>query len=86
MYNEPLKLADMARAWLAPGILQGYNPLLLFYDHYTVQTHQNIYTVYAKTRWAVTKDQDLGAKLTFEEDDGPSSPNWRVQADYAIRF
>lgn len=86
VYNHPLKIADMVRVWFAPGILQGYNPLLLFYDHYGVQMHQNIYTVYAKTKWSIGKNQDLGAKLTFEEDDGPDSPNWRVQANYTIRF
>ncbi len=85
-YNQPLKGLDVLRVWFAPGALQGYNPLMLFYDHYTVQMHQNIYTVYAKSKWSITKNQDLNAKLTFEEDDGPHSPYWRVQADYTIRF
>lgn len=85
-YNNPLKAIDMIRVWFAPGALQFYNPLLLFYDHYTVQMHENVYTVYAKTKWAITKNQDLNVQLTFEEDDGPDAPYWRVQAGYTIRF
>ena len=85
-YNETLKGLDAVRVWFASGILQGYNPLMLFYDHYTVKMHENIYTVYAKTKWSFTKNQDLNAKLTFEEDDSPDSPYWRVQLNYTIRF
>ncbi len=85
-YNETLKLIDMARVWFAPGILQGYNPLLLFFDHYAVEMHENIYTVYLKAKWSVTADQDLSAKVTYEEGDGPHTPVWRVQADYTFRF
>lgn len=84
--NQPLLLLDMARAWFAPGILQGYNPLMLFYERYTVEMHENIYTLYAKTKWSIGSDQDLQAKITFENDDRPDSPIWRVQADYTIRF
>ncbi len=85
-YNQPLALLDMARVWFAPGILQGYNPLTYFYGKYEVQTHQNIYSIYLKAKWAVTPDQDLQGRVMYEEYDGPSSPVWRVQADYTVRF
>ena len=85
-YNEPLLLLDMARVWFAPGILQGYNPLTYLYGNYAVETHQDIYTFYLRAKWAVTPDQDLNGRVTYEEDDGPYSPIWRVQADYTVRF
>jgi|GEM_PF-904563 len=85
-YNEPLKWIDMARVWLVPGILQGYNPLLLFFDRYTVEMEENIYTFYLKGKWSLQENQDVTAKLTFEEGDGPYTPVWRVQADYTYRF
>lgn len=86
VYNEPLMALDMARVWFAPGILQGYNPILFFDQHYTVQMHEDIYTVYLKSVWSINENQELQAKLTFEEDDGPDSPTWRIQADYTYRF
>jgi hypothetical protein len=85
-YNQPLLLLDMARVWFAPGILQGYNPLTYFYGKYQVQTHENIYSIYLKAKWAVTPDQDLQGRVMYEKDDGPWSPVWRVQADYTVRF
>ncbi len=85
-YNTPLKALDTIRVWFSPGAMQVYNPFLLFYDHYTVEMHENVYSIYAKTKWAITKYQELNAKLTFEEDDGPDAPYWRVQAGYTIRF
>ena len=85
-YNQPLALLDMARVWFAPGSLQGYNPLMLFYGKYEVQTHENIYSIYLRAKWAVTPDQDLQGRVIYEKDDGPYSPIWRVQADYTVRF
>ena len=85
-YDQGLLLLDMARVWFAPGILQGYNPLTYFFGKYQVRTHENIYSIYLKAKWAITPDQDLQGRVMYEEDDGPSSPVWRVQADYTVRF
>ena len=85
-YSQPLALLDMARVWFAPGILQGYNPLMYFYGKYEVQSRDNIYSIYLKAKWAVTPDQDLQGRVVYEKDDGPYSPIWRVQADYTVRF
>ncbi len=85
-YDQSLALLDMARVWFAPGLLQGYNPLMYFYGKYEVQSRENIYSVYLKAKWAVTPDQDLNGRVMYEKDDGPYSPIWRVQADYTVRF
>jgi hypothetical protein len=85
-YNQSAALLDMARVWFAPGILQGYNPLMYFYGKYEVQSRENIYSIYLKTKWAITPDQDLQGRIVYEKDDGPYSPVWRVQANYTVRF
>ncbi|MBW7863386.1 MAG: hypothetical protein H3C30_03105 [Candidatus Hydrogenedentes bacterium] len=86
VYNTPLKWLDMARVWFAPGILQGYNPLLLFFDRYAVEMRENITTIYVRAGWTPAEDHEFGAKVTFEEGDGPDMPVWRLQADYTYRF
>ncbi len=85
-YNKPLIGLDMARVWFAPGILQGYNPLMLIFSDYTVEMQENIYTVYVKARWDIKENQELAARISWEDGDGPNTPHWRIQADYTYRF
>lgn len=85
-YDETLMLLDMARVWFAPGILQGYNPFLLLFGKYKVEMRENIYTFYLKGQWDISQDQDITARVSFEESDRPNSPIWRIQANYTYRF
>lgn len=73
-------------AILLPGYYFGSFPWYRFFDTGVVETHENIYTLYGKVDYKIADDQDLWMRLTFEEDDGPDSPYWRLQAGYVIRF
>lgn len=79
-------LLEFAGFDLSPGIFSGFGSILAFLDTTIVETHENIYTFYTEGKWALTEDQDVTAGLTFEEDDGPDAPYWRIKAEYSIRF
>ena len=57
-----------------------------FADGVEVTTHENVYALYAKAKWTVCKDQDVTFGVTYEDDDEPDAPYWRVQAAYSIAF
>ncbi|NIA13973.1 MAG: hypothetical protein GWP08_07820, partial [Nitrospiraceae bacterium] len=86
-YNAPLlPLTRLARS-IIPGLYPGgYMPAVQIFDQWVVHTHEDIHSVYAKLRWNVCPDHEATAGITYEEDDGPDSPYWRVQAGYSIRF
>lgn len=84
--NEALLLLDMARKWFSPGSLQIYNPLLLVFGDYTVEMHENIYTIYLKTKWNISESHEVAGKIAYEDGDAPDTPSWRFQADYTYRF
>jgi hypothetical protein len=56
------------------------------FDEWAVETHENIYSVYMRGKWTLRENQDLNVGVTYETDDGPDSPYWRIKAQYAIRF
>ncbi|HNT87312.1 MAG TPA: hypothetical protein PKL84_05555, partial [Candidatus Hydrogenedentes bacterium] len=108
-YYAPLGIADRLLIAFVPGYFAGYNPVVLLFDQYAVTTHENIYSVYARLKWQVRENQDVGQRdilvfpylrlkwqvrenqdvsltVTYEEDEGPDSPYWRVRAGYTIRF
>jgi len=75
---------------IARPTFDGFTPTVFLSDTLAVQLHQNIHSIYAKTKWAVNTNQDLTVKVTYENeeatDGAPESPYWRVKAEYAIRF
>ena len=75
---------------IARPTFNGFTPTVFLSDTLAVQLHQNIHSIYAKTKWAVNTNQDLTVKVTYEDEDAPDgapeSPYWRVKAEYAIRF
>lgn len=85
-YYAPLGIADKLLVAFVPGYYAGYNPLVFLFDQYAVTTHENVYSLYTRLKWTVRKNQDISLDITYEEDDGPDSPYWRVQAGYTIRF
>ncbi|MFC1736606.1 hypothetical protein ACFL1X_10860 [Candidatus Hydrogenedentota bacterium] len=51
-----------------------------------VERHEDVRSFYMNTKWSFTKKQDLTTKVSYETDDGPESPYWRMQVGYSIRF
>lgn len=71
---------------LIPGAFPGFYPLTRLADTGTVTTDEDIYTFYSRVKHDLSDAQSLWFKLTCQLDDGPDSPYWRAQAEYAIRF
>ena len=86
VYNAPLQFADLFRKAVVPGSFQGFDPLLFLVGRIEVVEHQNVHSVYLKTKWKVNESQDANIRITYENDDAPESPYWRVQTDYSVRF
>ena len=61
-------------------------PPLVASDIEVVKLHENIYSLYGRVRYALDERRELDAQLTLEDDDSSSSPYWRLQANYRIRF
>jgi len=86
-YYSPLAYSlDQLFVALLPGVYAGYNPAVAILDEWVVERRENVYSLYAKAKWAVCERQDVTVGVTYEEDDGSESPYWRMQAAYAIRF
>jgi hypothetical protein len=85
-YNPWALVFDSARQAFFPSPWPVYNPIVYIFDDYAVETHENVHSVYGKLKYDLTENQNISLKATFEEDDGPDSPYWRVQAGYTINF
>lgn len=86
VYNRPLGQLDKFLVVFAPGYYAGYNPIIFLFDQYAVTMHEDIYSIYGKMKWDFRENQNISLGITYEMDDGPDSPYWRVQAGYSIRF
>lgn len=53
---------------------------------FTVESREDIYSLYVRVRHEINDRHDLRFYTSFEEDDGPDSPYWRLRADYTFRF
>lgn len=82
---RPQVLSAIA-VFLIPGVFPGFAPLVAIFDQVPVKVREDIYSVYSKVKWAIRDDQDLTVRVRYEEDEGPESPYWRMQVNYAIRF
>lgn len=85
-YNSWPNRLNIASFLLIPGISPHFSPGVLATDTQTVVTRENIYSVYLRFKYDINDTQRLKTRVTFEEDDGPDSPYWRVQASYEIDF
>ncbi|MBI2425827.1 MAG: hypothetical protein HYV27_23585 [Candidatus Hydrogenedentes bacterium] len=86
IYQPELLLANQLLTALTPAFFVTYEPLVRLFDVREVTTRENVYVFFAKYQFAVTGAQDVALKATVEEDDGPDSPYWRLEASYNIRF
>jgi len=77
---------DQLRVLLIPGQYQTYNPLVYLFDTYALELHEDVRSFYCKTKWALADDQEVTAGVTYEEDDSPESPYWRIKAQYSMHF
>lgn len=85
-YDNRLGFADRLLVNFVQGYFAGYNPVVFLFDEYSITTHEDVYSVYVKTKWAVRDNQDVTLGVSYETDEGPDSPYWRVQAGYTVRF
>jgi len=72
--------------YFVPGIYPGYAPGVRLLDEWSVTTRENVYGAYVRTIWRISDSHEVRGRITYEEDDGPKSPYWRVQCEYTIRF
>ncbi len=85
-YNSlPLEIDDAITS-LLPFTYPGLRPWVWLTDTMVVETSEDVRSVYAKLKWELKENQDLTARVVYENDDGPDSPYWRVRANYSIRF
>lgn len=54
-----------------PGYYAGTRPLIWVFDTYTVETHENVHSIYGRLKYDLAQDQDLSLKVTYEEDEAP---------------
>lgn len=85
-YNSFLSSLDSIWVAINPNVFPRANGVALLFDTLVVETHEDIYSFYAKTKWSFKDNQDIRLDLTYECDDGPESPYFRVRTSYEIRF
>lgn len=85
-YDRRAALLDAALVAFVPGIYPGFSYLTFNNATRVVDTRENVYSIYSDLEWDFKEDQTVYAKISFEEDDGPDSPYWRIRAGYRIRF
>lgn len=85
-YNPlPSQLTRVGFA-LRPSAALLIGPFARFFDTRVVETHENIYSTFVESNWDFRDNQRFKARLTREQDDGPGSPYWRLQAGYSVTF
>lgn len=85
-YDRNAALLDAAVVAFVPGIYPGFSYFAQANSTRVVDTRENVYSIFTDIEWAFREDQELFAKVAFEEDDGPDSPYWRIRAGYRIQF
>lgn len=79
-------ILNQALVWAVPGYYLTSNPLVFLFGHWAVETREDIYSAYARAEWEFKQNQALSLRLTYEEDESPDAPYWRVLAGYTLRF
>jgi len=85
VYGGPNAISPY-RYSLTYDMLPYYGGAVLGGNTLAVELHEDIRSVYLRGKWRICKDQDLSARLTYEEDDSPEAPYWRAVMEYALRF
>lgn len=85
-YNPWPNRLYIASFLLIPGVSPHFNPGVQLTDTSRLVTREGIYSFYLRFKWAINDEQRLSTRVSLEEDDGPDSPYWRMQASYEIDF
>lgn len=85
-YDRNAALLDAALVAFVPGVYPGFSYFTQANSTRVVDTRENVYSIFTDLDWSFSEGQNVFVKLSFEEDDGPDSPYWRVRAGYRIRF
>jgi hypothetical protein len=85
-YDNSFNTITQIAYTLAPASVPQWMGTPLFGGLWSVETHENIYSVYAKARVSLAKNQELTARIRYETDDRPEAPYWRFRAGYLVRF
>lgn len=85
-YDQRAALLDSALVTLLPDVYPGFSYLAQSNATRVVDTRENVYSIFTDIEWEFREDQEIFSKISFEEDDGPDSPYWRIRAGYRIRF
>lgn len=56
------------------------------FDTEVVDTHENIYSIFTELDYVLNERQEISLELSYEQDDGPDSPYWELDAAYRLRF
>ena len=79
-------ILNQALVWAVPGYYLTSNPLVFLFDDWAVETREDIYSAYARAEWEFRENQALSLRVTYEEDESPDAPYWRVRAGYTLQF
>ena len=85
-YDQNAAFLDAVVVALVPGLYPGFSYLTQYSATRVVDTRENVYSIFTDLEWTFRKDQAVFAKISYEEDDGPDSPYWRIRAGYRVRF
>lgn len=69
-----------------PPVGRFFNVIAAAFDTDVVETHENIYSAYARADFTLRDNQTIRVGLSYEQDDGPDSPYWELEARYSIKF
>jgi hypothetical protein len=85
-YDQRAALLDAAFVALVPGLFPGRSFFTQANATRVVDTRESVYSIYSSIDWAIRDDQDVYAKMSFEDDESPDSPYWRIRVGYRLRF
>lgn len=81
----PSIVSNIATA-LSPALFPGFNPFIGFFDTLRTRERIEIIGVHTGVVWSLDDDQKIDVRLRYEDDEGPDSPYWRLQAGYTLQF
>ncbi len=86
-YRPEISLVNDLVIFLVPGLYPAsFYPWVAAFDTKLVETHENLYSIYGKIDYELAENQGISAQVTYEVDDGPDSPYWRLKGVYTVRF
>jgi hypothetical protein len=85
-YNFDFHVFDRLATAIIPGLYPGYSPIVAQLSTRVVDTRENVYSLFTDVDWAFRENQELYTRFSYESDDGPESPYWRIRLGYRLWF